>query len=181
MAHIVGESGHVVAVEPNSHNAGVAVQNLLLNDCRQLTLLRAAVGHEMGQLPFAEFGGTVGSGVGTRYVVSITVDDLTATYGQPDVLYVDVEGFECQVLRGATKTLAQRPDVCVEIHAGRMIENQGGSVADVLLYFPESDYELLVNTSPNDNETRFGPLTQAITGRCALPRSPDPQRVTGGR
>ena len=66
------------------------------------------------------------------------------------------------------ESLAQRPDVCVEIHAGRMIENQGGSVAEVLSYFPESDYELLVNTSPNDNETRFGPLTQAITGRCTL-------------
>lgn len=168
MAHLVGESGRVVAVEPNSHQAGVAVQNLLLNGCRQLTLLRAAVGQEMGLVPFEEFGATVGGGVGARPVASITIDDLTATYGRPDVLYIDVEGFECQVLRGAAKTLAQRPDVCVEIHAGGLIENQGGSVADVLSYFPESDYELLVNTSPNDNETLFGPLREAITDRSTL-------------
>ena len=169
MAHVVGETGHVVAVEPSSHHAGIAVQNVLLNGCRQLTVLPAAVGQELGRLPFAEFGGgTVGSGYGAKSVASVTVDDLTATYGRPDVLYVDVEGFECQVLRGATKTLAQRPDVCVEIHAGRLIEDQGGSVADVLSYFPASDYELLVNTSPNDNETGFGPLTTEITGRSTL-------------
>ena len=43
-------------------------------------------------------------------VSSVTVDELTRRYGIPDVLFVDVEGFESNVMRGSDRhALAPSP------------------------------------------------------------------------
>jgi hypothetical protein len=47
-----------------------------------------------------------------------------------------VEGFECELLRGAQKTLAGRPDCFVEVHVKAGLEKFGGTVAQVLSSFP---------------------------------------------
>ena len=61
----------------------------------------------------------------------------------PDVLYIDVEGFECEVLKGATTTLQySKPDCYVEVHLQTGLERFGGSLQELLSFFPSNQYDL---------------------------------------
>src|SRR5256885_12819787 len=80
---------------------------------------------------------------GAHLVNVVTIDGLSAEFGAPDVLYIDVEGFECEVLKGARRTLeAYTPDCFVEVHLQMGLERYGGSVGMVLSYFPSGVYDL---------------------------------------
>ena len=145
MARMVGDRGRVVAVEPSAHNVGVLRRNLDLNGARNVAVVEAAVADRAGTLGFnlgingqADDGR---GGWGRVEVSATTVDELTDQFGPPGVLFLDVEGYECHALRGAARTLATRPDCCVEVHAGIGLERFGGSAAEVLGYFPDDAYE----------------------------------------
>jgi hypothetical protein len=58
---------------------------------------------------------------------------------------VDVEGFECRVLAGSTRTLAGLADWAVEVHVGCGLEAAGNSIDDVLSYFPSERYARFVH------------------------------------
>ena len=145
MARMVGPPGRVVAVEPSAHNVMMMRKNVELNEARNVDVVEAAAAERAGTLVFnlgingqADDGR---GGWGRVEVAATTVDDLAREFGPPDVLFLDVEGYECQVLRGAARTLAGRPDCCVEVHSGIGLERLGGSVAEVLGHFPESSYD----------------------------------------
>lgn len=150
MARIVGSHGKVIAVEANAHNAAIAESNRKLNKLLQLEIIHAAVGERCGTLKFdkALLGHVVnGPGeLGCIDVPAFSVDDLVNKYGFPSVLYVDVEGYECQVLSGARKTLGNYPDCFIEVHGGCGLENYGGSVDRVLSYFPKDRYQLFMSS-----------------------------------
>lgn len=58
-----------------------------------------------------------GREVGTRTVPSQTVDSLAEKYGVPDLVKIDTEGHEAQIMRGATKVLAEKKATfLVEFH-----------------------------------------------------------------
>jgi FkbM family methyltransferase len=146
LAQIVGPEGQVVAVEANRHNATVGVRNKELNRCDNLQILHAAAADKSGVLVFnTGLNGQVddGSGAwGRAEVPALTVDELTDRFGPPDLLFIDVEGFECRVLDGAVKTLDRTPDCFVEVHVGVGLEKFGGSVDRVMQYFPRERYSL---------------------------------------
>jgi hypothetical protein len=86
-----------------------------------------------------------GDGLPTISVQAYSVDDLTERYGRPDVLYIDVEGFEEKVLSGARRTLeSARPDCVIEVHIGLGLEKQGGSPAGILSFFPPEIYTIFI-------------------------------------
>jgi hypothetical protein len=97
----------------------------------------------------------------------VTIDSLTRRYGPPDLLFIDVEGFELQALRGASSTLAvHRPDLFVEAHVGVGLE-RFGTIDDLLALIP-ADYEILV--APGEGG-KFLPLEEGralLTERCGL-------------
>lgn len=62
-----------------------------------------------------------------REVRATTVDELTETYGAPDVLKMDIEFAEVLALRGASKTLAHRPAMHLEVG-----NEHAREVADIL-------------------------------------------------
>jgi hypothetical protein len=88
-------------------------------------------------------------------VKSWSVDDLASQFGVPDVLFIDVEGFECEVLQGAQKTLASRPACFIEVHVGAGLEKFGGTAERVLRLLP-AGYQRFV-AQP---DTPFVPLTE---------------------
>jgi hypothetical protein len=143
LAGIVGETGRVVAVEADYHNARVGRVNARLNNASTIDVIYAAAAAKEGHLK-------IGS---VQKVKAVTVDSLARDYGVPDVLYIDVDGAEVEVLKGAVETIEKhRPDLFVEVHVGAGLEAAGGSIEAVLQHLPEHAYELLVFC--DDKESR---------------------------
>jgi FkbM family methyltransferase len=140
LAHVVGQDGSVVAVEAERHNYEVALRNMELNDLEQVHMVHAAAAAKQGRIGFADGlnGHVVARGrLGSSRVRSVTIDGLAVEYGRPDVVLIDVEGYEAEVLRGAEKCLDLRnTDFFIEVHGGEGLEELGGSPGDVIGHFP---------------------------------------------
>jgi FkbM family methyltransferase len=149
LSHLVGDEGKVVAVEAARHNHHVARRNMHLNHLANVELVHAAVAASEGSLQFAEGlnGRVLSRGVmASRRIAAVTIDALADRYGRPDVVFIDVEGYEVEALRGAARCIAAcETDFFVEIHVGHGLEDAGGSVADVLAQFPNSRFRRLVS------------------------------------
>jgi len=141
----VGTTGKVVAVEAHPHNVAVARRNRELNEAKTLEIVHAAAMDRSGTVQFSDrFNGQIQLSGGMR-VPAVTVDALSQRHGLPDLLFIDVEGAECMVLRGASETLQRWPDCLVEVHVGLGLEKLGGSVKEVLSFFPPSQYDVRIS------------------------------------
>jgi len=162
LAGAVGKTGKVLALEASPHDAAMGECNRKLNGCENLEIVKAAVAEQSGRLAFTT-GGRVYRGddrEGRVLVNSFSIDDLGERYGRPDVIYMDIEGYELNALRGARKVLGTTPDCFVEVHASAGLESYGGSVDEVLSFFPSEKYELMVR---NDTDEDFVPLDPGDT------------------
>ena len=163
LGQLVGTNGSVVALEATPHNAAVARKNVEVNALSQVCVVHAAGAEAPGVLQFSPRmnGHVAAADEASVDVRAITVDELTAEHGVPQVLFVDVEGYELHVLRGARRTLAEhRPDLFVEVHMGEGLERFGN--ADDLLALIPRDYEVLVS------KTDAGPYVSLEEGREIL-------------
>jgi FkbM family methyltransferase len=146
LADAVGRRGRVIAVEANQFNVDCIKVNCRLNRVRNVTAVHAAVAEQPGTISFGRGNnGQVDSGgmhEDSQEVPAVTVDGLSERYGRPAMLFLDIEGYECQALRGAKATLDTRPDVFIEVHVGYGLEEFGGSLDELLGFFPERDYDL---------------------------------------
>jgi FkbM family methyltransferase len=140
LSKTVGPDGFVLAVEASPENCEAGEQNRKLNSLDNLRILHAAGAAKSGTLIFNRgTNGQVDDGSGEWGQIEVqaySVDDLAERFGAPNVLFIDVEGFECELLRGAQKTLAGKPDCFVEVHVNAGLEKFGGSVSQVLSLFP---------------------------------------------
>jgi FkbM family methyltransferase len=170
LARIVGEQGRVIALEANRHSHEVAEVNQRLNQADNLELRHAAVSDGSGSLVFDELMGRVDQGgnlLGAAAVPAVTIDQLADEYGPPDVLVIDVEGFECRALRGAQRVLSRLPDAVVEVHVGVGLEAFGGSAEEVLSFFPPADYDLFM-APPGGSFTSFDASAELTASRFFL-------------
>jgi FkbM family methyltransferase len=155
----VGPTGEVVLVEPNRHNAALCERNAALNGMPWVRLHRAAISDREGTISFN--GGLNGQAGelsdygGLEEVPAITLDALVARYGPPDVIFLDVEGFEGRALASAGQAFAAHPDWMVEVHVGCGLEAAGGSVEQVLAHFPPQRFTRHIHS---DGETAPIPL-----------------------
>jgi len=159
LSKTVGPQGFVLAVEASPENCEAGERNRKLNGIDNCQILHAAGAAQSGTLVFNRgTNGQVDDGSGEwgkMEVAAYSVDDLANRFGAPDVLFIDVEGFECELLRGAQKTLAGRPDCFVEVHVNAGLEKFGGSIAQVLSLFP-AGYEFFA-AAP---DSPFAPMQQ---------------------
>lgn len=152
LADVVGPGGRVIAVEAEPHNARAAERNRHLNGADNVTVLQAAGAAESGSLRFREgLNGRVaqGGGWGTVEVSAVAIDDLVETYGLPDCVVVDVEGFEADVLAGARETILRaRTLFLVEVHVGHGLNRAPHQIASCF----SPGYRLLAAPEPSDGE-----------------------------
>jgi FkbM family methyltransferase len=145
LAHAVQPGGRVVAVEASRYSAEMGEENRRLNGVANLEVVNAAVAAESGAISFSEASRRVDQGGGSgQEVRAVTIDELAAEHGAPDVVYMDVEGFEWEALRGASRTLGRRPDWFVEVHVSAGLERFGGSADLILRRFTGHGYQLFV-------------------------------------
>ncbi len=169
LAKLVGEKGEVLAVEANPFHAKLARRNAESNKTPQLTVAQCAVSDGPGVLRFSDdWGGQHPDARGVE-VEMLSLDALSEKYGMPDVLFIDVEGFELKVLEGGQKTLAASPDLFIEMHLDGQLQEQGGSLEKILAHLPEGRYERLA-LDPEAHATPAGmqpvPVEKAdFTGR----------------
>jgi FkbM family methyltransferase len=172
LAHAVGESGRVICVEANPHNALVAQHNKELNNCSNLEVLQAAVAEVSGPIVFnTNLDGSVEDGSGKHGRIQVdgwSIDDLASRYGLPGVIYLDVEGYELKALHGASAVLSRHPDCFVEVHAGGHLQSFGGSVEELLRFFPASDYDLWMHREGDRGAVRLDPASAPCHERFFL-------------
>ncbi len=158
--------GRVVALEAAARNAALGGQNVAANQMeRVVTVLHAAAGPADGQISFdSGFNGQVATGrrITSASVPMRSVDSLAAEYGAPDVVFLDVEGFEGKVLEGARATLAaNRTDWFIEIHAEEDLARFNAAPASVLAAFPAAAFDCHAMEDPAVTPSaRFRPLSE---------------------
>jgi FkbM family methyltransferase len=136
----LGDDRRAVAYEPSPGRFAAAAELAVLNGVDgRLTLRQAALGTTHGRAGGTLFAdGTMVPGphdpTGTPADVEMTTVDreVEALGLVPDVMKIDVEGYEYEVLRGAQALLrARKPVLCLELHLD-LLERRGISPAELL-------------------------------------------------
>jgi hypothetical protein len=154
----------------------VGLENKSLNHVENLTLINAAVSERTGEISFLDcINGRISSSGSA--VKCFTIDALTETYGQPDLVFVDIEGYEWLALQSSRSTLGGSADWFVEVHAGCGLESFGGSAEDIVGLFRSFGYFLYCQSDVHYRYP-FQPLTSIPKERFFLiatrqPHTPD--------
>jgi FkbM family methyltransferase len=115
-ARLVGESGHVLAIEPGPQNRSLLLLNIASNGLTNVEPIWCAVDEAEGVLLYGQskgngfiqpFDGDVSLLSDRELVQSRTLDSILADRGRVDVVKIDVEGAEGRVFRGAKQLLEE--------------------------------------------------------------------------
>jgi FkbM family methyltransferase len=140
-----GPAGKVFAIEPAPHNLEPIRINVALNGFEdRVAVVPKAVGDKNAIIPFE---GEI-SREGESSVEMIALDD---TFSSPDVIKIDVEGFEAKVIRGAELMLkCHRPTIFLEPHLSQPVDmrNYGDSPEDLYQFVTDLGYVVYQDGRP---------------------------------
>lgn len=118
LARIVGESGSVIAFEPQRIPYQAMCGSIALNSLPNVITMQAAVGHVAGMLYVPQLDPDSEQSIGSLELGQhregdptplVTLDRLHLS--RLDFLKIDVEGMECEVLRGGVETIKKHQPV----------------------------------------------------------------------
>lgn len=149
MGAAIGPGGHVYAFEPEPENHALLRRNLARNGIAHVTVEQMAVGAGCGTLTLYVESGSIGTHTlvaGIRadieHEIDVATTDLDSYFQRagrwPDLVKVDVEGYEPHVFQGATETLSRARYLFFEF-VRRDLERQGFRADDfgtMLRLFP---------------------------------------------
>lgn len=145
LAKEVAPHGEVIAVEASRHNAEIASRNVADNGVLNVHIIQglisSSVGQERAVTSFNSSRATgTGHAAGTTLVDSLSIDELSRRAGSPDIVYMDIEGFEIEALKGAQATIARHCTWLIELHGDATLARYGARNSDALMFFPVKDY-----------------------------------------
>ena len=151
-ADIVGPSGCVHAFEPLPDNYAALRETIALNGDRTVVLHNAAVGAMCGKLRFAvprkESSGTghlLGAWEQTGEVIEVscvTLDSVAEQIGPAKAIFIDAEGAECDILRGARQYLGRHHPVLVLEASPKLLKRAGATLQELYHDVIELEYEV---------------------------------------
>lgn len=140
------ESRTAIAVDPSPQAFEILIGNLRLNADLQINPLNIAAGQSEGEIFMkTEWMHLVAQKISAPDTVSIRtrpIDAIVLESGyEPDVVKIDVEGYEKSVLVGMKDTIKRfHPDIHIEIHPA-MLRDLGESPEEVFESLRSLDYE----------------------------------------
>jgi FkbM family methyltransferase len=148
----VGARGKVYAFECLPENADIATRNVALNRLQNMEVVRKAVGAHAGAVEIVSNSGGVlgrrGPDVSLLKAEMITLDEFFPDR-VPDLLKIDVEGYEYEVLKGAHRCLAARPKIALEFHCFQFADPTA-HVERVLSLLPTDGYRFQIAYEAGD-------------------------------
>jgi FkbM family methyltransferase len=169
LRHRVGPTGSLLAVEADPWNARAAEINMNLNDADNITVLNAAVA-DSDSIPDHQTSAHLDRVLdwSQAKVPFRSVESLVKQFGRPDVVYVDVDGFEEKVLIGAAPLLDGKTDWFVEIHVGCGLEDEGSTWQKVVSFFPPNRFKLLIGSDASPSFVPFEGNSALVESRFYL-------------
>lgn len=176
----VGNEGKIVSFEINQHNAAIARKNFELNKINNVILEEKGLGSQKSsQKIFNKSNSSVTPAniislgwlknfiYGTNEVEIIALDDYVKTQSiLPTFLKIDVEGYESEVLKGATEILKTLPKLEIEIHT-EILSRYNTSVEEIFKLIDIESYQTWVQWSDEEEPQPFD-LQQKIDRRVHL-------------
>jgi FkbM family methyltransferase len=167
LASEVGSNGLVITLEPNPFNVRMGQLNIQSNGFDNIVQLQAMVSSTNGSgvMSFQLNGRPVSSEPGAwgLDVPSITIDELARRYGVPDVVFVDIEGYEFEALKAASQVMAGDADWCIELHGDEVLGAYGATNASVVEQFLKKNFDVYIK--------REGTKFSRITSTSMVPNS----------
>lgn len=117
LSSLTGNSGRVVAFEPGEKNVAALLENIEINQFKNIDVRKKLVGHLAGKSAYYHFDS---EDSGCSYAVEdppkskdgfekqnlCTLDDELTSFAEVKLVKIDVEGFEVNVLKGAFNMLS---------------------------------------------------------------------------
>ena len=143
----VGPQGRVVAIEPMPENLDILKRNVEINSLHNVTVIGMAVGSPRdGKLSMsASSNASVRPrSRNTIPVQSITLDQLAEDLKcKPQLLKIDVEGYEYDILEGSRSILTHVPSVFIEVHTPTL-QRYGRNFKDLWSFIDPERYDIFV-------------------------------------
>ncbi len=145
----------VVCYEPNEVNRARLIENVCLNHLFNVEVRKFGVGSEIGMgtlsySPEMAGGGTLDPNTDapiSQAVQITTLDhDIAASkLPAPDLIKIDIEGWELEALKGARQTLtARHPALFLEMHGDTMREKRQ-KVGEIVAFLGDAGYQSILH------------------------------------
>lgn len=140
-SRLVGKTGIVYAVEPVSKNVSFLKRNIKLNGIKNVQIFRLAIGHKnetakifvANQCNLSSMMENPNINIiGEEEVNVVTVDRFLEGKNQPNLIRMDVEGYEYNIIKGMEKTLKRNVGLLIEVHGNIMTKDQVRNMIDLL-------------------------------------------------
>jgi FkbM family methyltransferase len=129
MASLVGKTGKVLALEPNTNLVQLIQRTLIVNGLTDtIAVSSLAASDTNGQpvtlaVPRGQIGGAsiarqAGTGDDAIATETVTIDRLTESWSHVDFIKIDTEGAEEAVWRGMRQTLQRNPHIIIVLEFG---------------------------------------------------------------
>lgn len=178
IAQSIGESGSLIAIEPDPLNFELLRLNLAANGFSRVECINSAAGDYDGKAEFTRDSFNAGDHRSYRRktapesaIMEVPIARVDELIGDTPIDFVlcDTQSFDHRVIQGMSRTIERhRPSMLVEFWTAGL-EELGEDPVDVISYYQEIGYSLSVLDHPglpaNPSPQEFVELTDSVLDR----------------
>jgi FkbM family methyltransferase len=177
----------VICYEPNTRNHNRLLENIELNGFTNVRVRKSGVGEVPQQIQLA-WNPAMPGGASAEAITAVHLKDTVAgaqvetipvttldkdaeenALPAPDLIKIDIEGWELQALKGATRLLRQfGPALYLEMH-GETLAEKKRKVAEIVAFLEETGYRTIEHVETGQRVTAAN-CQIAIEGHLFCPR-----------